>query len=943
MPAEETYWINKRRAAAAEKNKCTSGSTSASTERDAVEERDCSASDMTTSVGQRAQNAVYGVGVGAAVAASGAILTGTSANKSAAESAAASGLSSSSVQKISSLECQAIKTVEAMEGTANRAISDVYKKDGKETTVAKGGLSNSSDGKSAVEKAAIAGLGASAIKQISSIERNAVEGISNTRATAKAAIAGIYKKEGITMPSSISAARSMAAPATAAAVAAMAAGLGSSAVKQISAIEEKAQAKAGSIDEKALKEIATIYRSEGATMSKPSTESIVVGSTIVGATSTAANAGLSPSVVHKVAAVERKAADDIAILDAETAEDLEGVYNKNGLPMMKGAWKGFSASRGSLTTAAAAASVAGLGATSVKKISAIETSASAKMATMDAKASAEITAVARKVGSGKFTDTDIAAALDKISGIEKKVTEDMEAVDDKAIDDITAIYKRNGFAIDPAGWEGPAIPSAAVAAAAAAGEALSGGDFASDTPRSSDNDVSGPVTLSAGVTAAVATAVGASSMLAPTKSMRSVNGNVALDTSRASGNAVSRAASSVGKGSRNAATGFRDTLASMMGSNKSRTLTGVGAAASAAVAAGLSSSAVKNVASIEKKAADQVVDIDTRAVKAIAAVYKEEDETVASGPSYEIPLGTASVGAAGAAVVAGLRPAAVRKIAAIERKVNTTVDAIDENAAREMASVYKKDGMKMKSSAWKGFGVSRAATITAVGAAALSGLGPASIKKIDTIEMITREKNASTDKRAVGKVAAVYQQAGVQMKTDEGLFATNRPITMTATAAASAAGLKGNDLKKVADIEEGYTNEICFRDAIASTEIKQVYENDGVVDVETSGWKGFGAWRTATFGAMTTAPAAAYKALASKRARGNTERRYVSRGSDDSDEEGNILSDLLYGIHLAVYDVGATIASAGTTITGRDYEGPEEYEERYEGKRGTYRTPGCCA
>jgi hypothetical protein len=448
---EEDYWINKQRAAAAARRYGNSENMS-STERDAVEERD-------SSLGERALNVVDDVVTSA---------NNTTSSSAAADFAAASGLSSSSVQKISVLESQAIKTVEVMKSTANQKMSDIYLKEGKEMAATDGILSNPTAGKVAAQKAVAAGLTPSSVKQISSIERNAVEGINNTFETAKAAIANVYKKEGITMPNS--AARSMGVPATATAIAGMAAGLGSTAIKKISAIEEKAQAKAGSIDEKALQQVAAILKSHGAKVEVPS---------IIGATSTAATAGLSASIVREVAALERKAADDVAILDAETAEDIEGVYNKNGLPMMSGARKAFSASRGSLMTAAAAASIAGLGATSVQKISAIETSASSKMATMDAKASAEITAVARKFGSGKFTDTDIAAALDKITGIETKVVDDMEAVDDKSIKDIEAIYKRNGFEVDPAGWEGPAIPSAAATAAADAAKVLSGSGFAS--------------------------------------------------------------------------------------------------------------------------------------------------------------------------------------------------------------------------------------------------------------------------------------------------------------------------------------------------------------------------------------------------------------------------------------------------------------------------------
>ena len=147
-------------------------------------------------------------------------------------------------------------------------------------------------------------------------------------------------------------------------------------------------------------------------------------------------------------------------------------------------------------------------------------------------------------------------------------------------------------------------------------------------------------------------------------------------------------------------------------------------------------------------------------------------------------------------------------------------------------------------------------------------------------------------------------------------FSASRGSLMTAAAAASLAGLGATSVQKISAIETSASSKMATMDAKASAEITAVARKFGS-------------------GKFTdTDIAAALDKI--------TEIASRSVGSEDSDEESNILSELMYGIHLAFYDVGATVASAGTAITGRDYEGPEEYDERYEGKRGMYRTPGLC-
>ena len=360
------------------------------------------------------------------------------------------------------------------------------------------------------------------------------------------------------------------------------------------------------------------------------------------------------------------------------------------------------------------------------------------------------------------------------------------------------------------------------------------------------------------------------------------------------------------------------------------------AVASVAVAAtGLSAAAAASVADIEVATTKKIFDVDQKAADEIAAIYTAEGATMAPRSAT---IGAATVGAAGAAVVAGLSADAVKKVAAIESKAETEVAAIDNAAVKELASVYKKDGTEMPAS--KGFVGARAATVSAVGAAAVAGLGAATIQKIAAIESKVQEQDAATDESAVTKVAAVYKAAGVEMKTSEGLFSSSRRITTTATAAAAAAGLATLDVKKIADIEEEATNDINNRDAEATKEISALYQEDGS-DVKKSAWTGFAAQRIAAYGTMGTAAAAASEALAAKRGLGGEEKTYVERDENDPDE-GNILSDLLYGIHMAIYDVGASVAATGNAVTGGDFEGPEEYDERYSGPRGAIKTPMCC-
>jgi hypothetical protein len=900
---EETYGINKIRATAAA-SKAPEAETISSpvpVEEAIDDNKGNVATDVLTSVGDTAHNAVYSVG--AAVAAAGAMVTGSTLDKSAADTAADAGLSSQGVARVKAMEKDAADEIKSTEEKATRDIAAIFKKGRKPMPSTDGGLS----GADYKGKAASAGLGASAVKKIGEIEKDAEEEITATRNAVKTAIGDIYKKEGISLPSPPSASNStpvvastattasvatpeaatksasISTPAAAigvAAAAAAAAGMGAAGVKKVSALEEKSKSKISAVDAKATKDIAAIYKTEGCTMPMDSTQAATVGAATVGAASIAAAAGLNPLAVNKVAAVERKAADEITIIETEKAEELATIYKKNGVKVEKSALAEDSASRGAIETSAGAAAAAGLGSASVKKIAAVEAAASAKKLALDSKAKSEISLLSKQISSSKLSEADVATKKTKIAEIEKKVIKDIGAIDTKAVSDVEGIYKKGGVKVD-----------------------------------STKN-----LALIAGATAVGVVGVAAFASSQPTESSDAV-------AIQASTTGVTDAASTVG-----AKTNIADGIESAPRMN------GVGAAAGAAAAAGLSASAVASVAAIEDATAKKIVDVDQKAADDIAAIYTAEGATMSTRPTT---IGATAVGAAGAAVVAGLSLDAVKKVAAIEHKADTEVAAIDKAADKEMASVYKKDGAKMPASSWKGFSGSRAATVTATGAAACAGLGAATIQKIAAIESNANEQDAAADENAITKVSAVYKAAGVEMKTSEGLFATNRRITTTATAAGAAAGLATLDVKKIADIEEEATNDICNRDADATKEISALYQEDGS-DVKKSAWNGFAAQRIATFGTMGAAAAAASEALAAKRGLGGEERTYVSRDENDPDE-GNILSDLLYGIHMAIYDVGASVAATGNAVTGGDFEGPEEYDERYSGPRGAVKTSLCCA
>jgi hypothetical protein len=273
---------------------------------------------------------------------------------------------------------------------------------------------------------------------------------------------------------------------------ATAAALSSASLKKVEAIEGKAVEKIQKTDEKAMKEIASVYRSQGVDM--PAREAAglntsavafgaVAGSVaVVGAGGAALAAGLSSDNVDKVKSIEERATKDIDGIADKANEDVSKMYEKEGVALERPTFS-------SMTVAAAAA---GLGVAAQKNVGVVADRSTKRIESIDAQAVEDIGAIYAENGmtmekptptekeDGNLTSnlavigaTTAAVAakmgsldIARVQDIESNAIEQINSIDRNAGDEIAEIYESEGK------WYNKAGGSQAAAAAASVGLGL---------------------------------------------------------------------------------------------------------------------------------------------------------------------------------------------------------------------------------------------------------------------------------------------------------------------------------------------------------------------------------------------------------------------------------------------------------------------------------------
>lgn len=337
------------------------------------------------------------------------------------------------------------------------------------------------------------------------------------------------------------------------------------------------------------------------------------------------------------------------------------------------------------------------------------------------------------------------------------------------------------------------------------------------------------------------------------------------------------------------------------------------------VARVLSKSNQKKVDAVQQKAEAKVAEVDSRAVSDIAAVYSENNMVMEppSKTSAKIGVITASLGVIGAGAVAAktkMGSLDIGRIAKIETKAKDDIKSIDKKAGDDIAAIHAKEGLWFDRP-----GGSRAASV-----AAAAGLPLKAVKKIASTEVEAESEIEKIDNAAAEEIIAADKKHAIQMHK----YAKGNGVTMEFWDGEEMAAAT-----KYGEIEDRTISNIVAVDETAENEVSAIYEANGKTMIKS----GTDADYFTARGAVGASATAAAIAAATKRAmqrKENLKSKSRSASPVAVGEEGFL--------HLAFYDLGATVASAGKAITGTDFEGPAEYDARAHWTP-EQRATGCCS
>jgi len=625
----------------------------------------------------------------------GRAIAGATAIAGAAGMASAAGLSSSDVDKIASIEAKAGQDVDKIDERAGDDIASVYEREG--VSFAKPSITSSR----AAVAATASGLKPSSVKKAAAIEKKATDKAAMADNIAVGEISAIYRENGLEPPApkrkliSGKAGAIGAVSVVGAASAAAAAGLSSKDVHKIAAIEKKTGDEVHYINDKATKDLSSVYKKEGVEMpdvlSEAPSMSNVAAPIGVAATATAAGAaaaaGLGSGACRKVAGVEKRAADKIHKTDRKAMSEISSIYKKRGIEMETSKPKTFGTNSGravagtmAVAGATGAAAAAGLSSSDVKKIADIELQTKEEIDEIDEKAGEEIAAVYHKegvmmeepeVGSSLFAGAASAAGLNptsqkKVATIERSSTDRIGSTDRNAVTKISQIYQESGLKMKKS---------------------------------SSTKTKLGLMTAALGVSGATAAAA------------KSGMGSLDLARVREIENDATREMEGIDKEA-------GDDMAELY-EKEGMWLDRPGASRAAGVAAatGLGFAAVKQVEATEEAAETHMDNLDKRAANEIIEADKE----------HALAMHKFNKKGMSASFMAKEEKAAAQNYGTIKEKVSGRIAKMDERAEDEVAAIYREQGSKLK--APRGFFTLRAASGATATTAAIKAAAEAAANR----------------------------------------------------------------------------------------------------------------------------------------------------------------------------------------------------------------------
>lgn len=400
-------------------------------------------------------------------------------------------------------------------------------------------------------------------------------------------------------------------------------------------------------------------------------------------------------------------------------------------------------------------------------------------------------------------------------------------------------------------------------------------------------------------------------------------------------------------------------------------------AAAAASAANMNPADVARVAAIENAAKGEIATVDEAAGDQLETIHAKEGIGFTRPTGAAAAAGIVGAGAIGAVVAGGLSKASQVKAGTVKQSAEAQIALVDANAVSNVASIYGENNMTMETPTPTSTQVGvTTASLGIVGAGALAAktkMGSLDIARIMKVEKEATGEIKSIDNQAAEEIAAIHEKEGVWF---------DRPAGSRAAAAAAAAGLGFQGVKKIAATEEGAEREIDLIDNTAASEITAatkvhathmrkcaksqmtmalwdaeeeasaakfstigetaadkidsvdrsteeqvaaIYTENGMTLEKGDGERDYFTARGATGATATAAAIAAAAKLAVQR---KENLGTVSRSAATTTQTTTTLTGEDGLLHLGIYDLGAGVAAVGKAITGQDFEGPSEYDAR---------------
>lgn len=836
----------------------------------------------------------------------------------------------------------------------------------------------------AVGTAIAAGLSKSSQKKIASVEKKATKSITNTDKKAMQKISSIYRENGIDMQDVVPretnlGALSVPLSVIGASAAAAKSDMAHEDVTRVAAIEVDAKEEIKGIEQKVGNQIEALCDKEGVTFERPSVANITqsgafgrsaqpvakavtgasrdglngaatavtgVAAVAVGAGGVAIATGLSKFGQKKAESAQKKSAKKIADVDKKAMKEISAIYRERGLTMHDSDPK--ETKVGVLTVpvavlgASATATTANLNADGIRRVATIEVAAKEEIKSIDEKVGAEIEAIHNKEGlsfenpsfptvtrsAAAIPSSIVSSANNKISGaaiagstatiglagaavaagfsksgqkkvaaVEKKSAKQIATIDKRATKDISTVYRKNFVKMTPLEAKetqlgSMTVPISVIGASAAASAADVDPNIVAKIEQIENEAKAGIREVDGKATEELRDICNKEE----TSTDRQVAGPFVSSTTSATsptGGVGKAAVAAVGAAAVGAAGFF-----SMGGSKKS---------------------SEQQSAAVQDRAAEEIAAVDGMAMDKVEAIYHENglEMPTPEGKSVNVGIATAALGIVGAGAVARktkMGSLDLGRIAKAEKDAADEIKSIDEKAADAIAAIHEKDGKWFARP-----GASRAAA-----AAAAAGLGLKSVKRIAFIE-----DEATSQMSAIDSEAAADVKAAGDVHASHMFKCAKKSMTLQSWDDEEDAAAT-----KYAIIEEQAVQEIADIDEKTEDNIQAIYREEGQMMANKENQRAYFTARgadgaTATSAAITNAVRMA-----------NQRRDRLSNKMDRRDgPDGTVLGMA----HLALYDFGATVASAGTTLTGADMEGPPEYDARATWTPEQRASRSCCA